>query len=201
MACCCGAKNCDCTCCLSVNGRNLCSGGPVYACPPEGHPNYGNSNYCIVIESWSDSSYYKLVPARGVGYFDNGVRSSYRLDFALPTCTPEAGWTIASDWTLTMTQAYSTNYPFGFIATKTYKVRPTLDIDENGCPKIAVGDFEFVSSVNVNNWDEVIFRSGDFVFTRQPFVPVPAAVLEALEAPAGLASSISLQCTPLNPLP
>jgi hypothetical protein len=103
-----------------------------------------------------------------------------------------------------MTQVYSTNYPFGFTATKTYKVRPTLDIDENGCPKIAVGDvgdFEFVSSVNVNNWDEVIFRSGDFVFTRQPFVPVPAAVLEALEAPAGLASSISLQCTPINPLP
>jgi hypothetical protein len=100
-----------------------------------------------------------------------------------------------------MTQAYSTNYPFGFIATKTYKVRPTLDIDENRCPTIAVGDFEFVSSVNVNNWDEVIFRSGDFVFTRQPFNPVPAAVLEALETPAGLASSISLQCTPINPLP
>jgi len=200
MACCCGAKNCDCTCCLRVNGKNLCTDSATRVCAPEGNPNFGT---CYTIEDWGlgDNFYHKIVPARGSGYFDHGVGSQYRLDFVLPTCTPEAGWTIASDWTLTMKQDYSTNWPFGFTATKTYKVRPTLEIDENGCPQIAVGDFEFVSSVNVDNWDVVIFRLGDFVFTKQPFIPVPAAVLEALEAPAGLASSISLQCTPGNPLP
>lgn len=124
------------------------------------------------------------------------------LKLIYPTCTTdEAGnsvWTIEQDYTLQVRTVFETEYIQRTQAIKNYKVRPTIEM-ENGCPKLTVGNWEFVSSVNVDNWNEPFFVYG-FWFTKAPFRPPPADVLAHLEPPAGLASSIYIECTP-NPLP
>lgn len=200
MACCCSGNNCNCTCCLYVNSRNLCQGGSAY------------------LENWNTTfdqglpvsgSYHKGQPGQtiGSGFYSAQPGPYYDLSLVYPTCTHDGGWTIGADWTLVMTQQYrpyeGENRVFQYqapYATKTYKVRPTIEIDENGCPKITVGNFEFVSSTNVNNWNDTYVVWGE-TYTRTPYRPGPGDVLAALEPPSDLASSISLQCTPGNPLP
>lgn len=184
MACCCGEARCNCnsTCCLGARSQVLCGvrcGNPVVG----GGECYLNYSYAGIPDtSWA------------------GVEVSLKLVY--PTCTTVDGnpvWSIEQDYTLRVSEVYETAYLQRDQAIKNYKVRPTIEM-ENGCPKITVGDWEFVSSVNVDNWDDTIFLYG-FVFKKEPVRPPRADVLAHLEPPAGLASSIFFECTPSNPLP
>lgn len=131
MACACCGANCDCTCCLFVNGRNLCVPGKVTN-PIEyiGFPDV----YQQTDEEWGNFN------SRDYDYSKNnyfGSQWGYRLYLPRPACNqnaggwqiPSAGWKLIIGW-----QG----------AGAEYQMQPTLTIGGNGCPSGVTGTFDLI---------------------------------------------------------
>jgi hypothetical protein len=153
---------------------------------------------------------YELHPG-AVGYGGVGAESNWlgrdgvrrRFVITHPTCTAGDGgasptWTIGEDWIFTVQTQYTIATIQSRVASKTYKARPTIEIGEDGCPKIVIGEFQFVSSVGVDDWDTPYFLYG-MVFNFHPAFEPEANVLARVGPPTYLRSQLIFSCTG-NPL-
>ena len=185
MACCCEPKNCDCSCscCLFVNNRNTCETGNT---EPNQYP----------YESWQpyfqNQTPYTRQFYRATGPTNQTQQNPYYYFWLVdPTCSAGDGWQILNDWKLVIYSPYRTNQFFINTAQDTYRMRPTISCDSDGCPTIQSAEFEFVSRYDTGLYPPFVGPQGKTV----------AEVLAGLALPGDLASSIALQCTPPNPLP
>lgn len=212
MACCCGEPKCPCDCnspsCLFWNGTTMCyprefAGTDVHW---DGPNVVGGVRQTIVWDGYESGP--GAVNYYGVGselnwLLNNSVRKRFVITH--PTCTAGDGgssptWTIGEDWILHVQSTYTLATIQSRIYSKTYRVRPTIEIGEDGCPKLAIGEFQLVSSRGVDDWnDTFFFPPYNMTFSWRPAFEPEAEVLARVAPPTYLRSQLFFIC-PANPL-
>jgi hypothetical protein len=210
---CCCEKKCDCDCnspsCLFYDGATMC-----YPREFAGTDVHWDVNVVGGVRQTIFWDGYEAHP--GAGPYWHGVGSelnwignpSVRRRFVIthPTCTAGDGgasptWTIGEDWILLVQSQYVLATVQARVYSKTYRVRPTIEIGEDGCPKIVIGDFELVSSIGVDDWNDTFFFPpyNTTVSWRPAFEP-EANVLARVAPPTYLRTRLIFSCTGNPPL-